>query len=360
MTGLPPLPSHAAQLACLADGARPIAARMRAIFYLRSGPAETRASAVSALCAALLERRGAGASVLFRHECAYVLGQMRDAAALPALLTVLRDASDDAIVRHEAGEALGAVAAAEALPALDAHAADPVREVAETCQVAAARVRWVLAGGEGGRGGENPFDSVDPAPAEPRPSDADVPRHAAALLDAALPLFERYKAMFCLRNNRSVAAVRVRLRAAAAVAAQLAASEAARLPILHLCPLTHPPTHATAQALCAGLTDASPLFRHEVAYVLGQLAHPASAKALMHSVADVAEHEMVRHEAAESLGAIGTPDCVAFLEAHAASDTPMLRESCVVALDCTDYWSEAGKEGLGSGGEGAPAAVPAQ
>lgn len=27
----------------------------------------------------------------------------------------------------------------------------------------------------------------------------------------------------------------------------------------------------TVQALCEGLRDASPLFRHEVAYVLGQL-----------------------------------------------------------------------------------------
>ena len=308
-----PIPSHAAQLACLADGGRPIAARMRAIFYLRSGPAETAPSAVAALSAALLSR-GAGGSVLFRHECAYVLGQMRNAAALPALLAVLGDAGDDPIVRHEAGEALGAIAVAEALPALDAHATDSVREVAETCQVAAARVRWVLAAGAAAERDENPFDSVDPAPADARPADADVPRFAATLLDAALPLFDRYRAMFSLRNNRSLAAVR---------------------------------------ALCAGLADASPLFRHEVAYVLGQLAHPASAPALMRAVADLAEHEMVRHEAAESLGAIGTPECADFLQAHAASDTVMLRESCVVALDCTDYWSKEGKEGL----EGGAAAV---
>lgn len=98
--------------------------------------------------------------------------------------------------------------------------------------------------------------------------------------------------------------------------------------------------------------------------MLGQLAHPASAPALMRAVTDASEHEMVRHEAAESLGAIGTPDCVEFLEAHAASGTVMLRESCEVALDCTDYWATAG-EGLGSGGrvadDGAlpPAAVAA-
>lgn len=36
----------------------------------------------------------------------------------------------------------------------------------------------------------------------------------------------------------------------------------------------------------------------------------------MESTADPAEHEMVRHEAAEALGAIGTPECVEFLSKY--------------------------------------------
>ena len=48
--------------------------------------------------AALLNRAG---SCLFRHEVAYVLGQMRAKTAVPALLEVLADAGDDPIVRHE-------------------------------------------------------------------------------------------------------------------------------------------------------------------------------------------------------------------------------------------------------------------
>ena len=91
-----------------------------------------------------------------------------------------------------------------------------------------------------------------------------------------------------------------------------------------------------------GLADASPLFRHEVAYVLGQLAHAAAAPALRARVRDAAEHDMVRHEAAEALGAIGTEECVEFLRAYTSDGTLMLRESCVVALDCVDYWSSAG------------------
>jgi deoxyhypusine monooxygenase len=44
--------------------------------------------------------------------------------------------------------------------------------------------------------------------------------------------------------------------------------------------------------------------------VLGQLQHAASVPALQACVEDAAEHEMVRHEAAEALGAVGTGECV--------------------------------------------------
>jgi len=288
----PPFP---ALVSTLLDAAAPIAARTRAIFYLRTRGGE---DAVAALCAALRDPAG---SVLFRHEVAYVLGQMQARAAVPALLETLRDAADDAIVRHEAAEALGAIADAATLADLDAFARDASREVAETCTIAAARVRWVLGGGAAAREAANPFDSVDPAPsAEKAAAKGDVPALAARLLDAALPLFERYSAMFSLRNAGSRAAV---------------------------------------AALCAGLADASPLFRHEVAYVLGQLAHAAAAPALMARAADEAEHDMVRHEAAEALGAIGTGECVEFLAQFQRDGVPtMVRESADVARDCVDYW----------------------
>ena len=68
---------------------------------------------------------------------------------------------------------------------------------------------------------------------------------------------------------------------------------------------------------------------------------------------------MVRHEAAEALGAIGTADAVARLEAFADSDAVMLRESCQVALDAADYWAAGGAAAMeGEGGAG-PAPAPA-
>jgi deoxyhypusine monooxygenase len=221
----------------------------------------------------------------------------------------------------QCAEALGAIADPSVLEVLEAFCSDGSAEVAETCSIAVRRVKDVLersaAGEEGAEKKDeaNPYESVDPAPAKRVITREEVPAFAAQLLDTSLPLFERYKAMFSLRNAGSKSAV---------------------------------------LALCAGFADASPLFRHEVAYVLGQLQHAASVPALKARTQDPGEHEMVRHEAAEALGAIGNSECVEFLKAYTGQECPvMLRESCTVALDAADYWSAAptAVEGVGGGGE---------
>lgn len=74
-------------------------------------------------------------------------------------------------------------------------------QVAETCQLAVRRLEWLLSGGgsqlEDGSLDPNPYNSVDPAPPAPRKG---VPELRSLLLDESLPLFERYRAMFALRN----------------------------------------------------------------------------------------------------------------------------------------------------------------
>jgi deoxyhypusine monooxygenase len=239
----------------------------------------------------------------------------------------------------QSGEALGAIADPAALPVLEAHARDAAPEVAETCQIAAARLRWAMEkgseAGADGHLGDNPFHSVDPAPATKKPTREEVAAVKATLLDRSLPLFERYRAMFSLRNNRGKTAVLVRRSVCVCVGGGGGSVRPPRLA-----------ARACVQALCEGLKDPSPLFRHEIAYVLGQLAHPASAPALQAAVADAAEHEMVRHEAAEALGAIGTEEACEFLRAYEGDSTVMLRESCVVALDIADYWGSDAAEGV--------------
>lgn len=91
-------PSRDELVSTLKDLSRPIAARMRAIFYLRSMPKDTMEGNVEVLCEALKDVRG---TALFRHEIAYVLGQMQAGSATPTLLSILADVNDDVVVRHE-------------------------------------------------------------------------------------------------------------------------------------------------------------------------------------------------------------------------------------------------------------------
>lgn len=79
--------------------------------------------------------------------------------------------------------------------------------MAETCQLAVRRLEWLMSGGNAEKSeaaDSNPYCSVDPAPPAQRKS---VPELRMQLLDESLPLFERYRAMFALRNLGSEEAV---------------------------------------------------------------------------------------------------------------------------------------------------------
>ncbi|XP_068449402.1 deoxyhypusine hydroxylase [Clinocottus analis] len=238
-------------------------------------------------------------SALLKHELAFCLGQMQDPRAIPALTAVLRDTQQEPMVRHEAGEALGAIGDPVVLDLLKEYSQDPVIEVAETCQLAVGRLEWLQTRGEkqleDQSPDQNPYRSVDPAPPAPRRS---VEELRSALLDESLPLFERYRAMFALRNLGSEAAV---------------------------------------LALGDGLQCSSALFRHEIGYVLGQMQHPAAVPALCAALERSTENPMVRHEAAEALGSIGKEDCLAVLQQHLEDRERIVKESCEVALDMLEY-----------------------
>jgi deoxyhypusine monooxygenase len=68
--------------------------------------------------------------------------------------------------------------------------------------------------------------------------------------------------------------------------------------------------------------------------------HPDSVDALELSLRRIDEHEMVRHESAEALGAIEGrwDDCERILEEFTNDENIVVRESCLVALDAADYW----------------------
>ena len=128
----------------------------------------------------------------------------------------------------------------------------------------------------------------------------------ATLLDAKLPLFKRYRAMFALRD------------------------------------LSSPPDLPTAvpavQALAKGFADGSALFRHEIAFVFGQLSHPASIPSLVATLSNAKESSMVRHEAAEALGSLGEEEGVEEILKKFVDDAEqVVRESVIVALDMAEY-----------------------
>ena len=86
-----------------------------------------------------------------------------------------------------------------------------------------------------------------------------------------------------------------------------------------------------------GFKSKSALFRHEVAYVLGQIQSVITVDALKANLEDSNENYMVRHECAEALGSIATEKCVGILEEYLKDNQRVVRESCEVALDITDY-----------------------
>jgi deoxyhypusine monooxygenase len=80
--------------------------------------------------------------------------------------------------------------------------------------------------------------------------------------------------------------------------------------------------------------------------------------ALLKVLADAGQSDMVRHEAAEALGGIATPDVLpALKEWRAREDSPrVVRESCEVALDMWEY-ENSGEFQYANGLESAPAAA---
>eukprot|EP01059_Diplonema_ambulator_P012833 TRINITY_DN23309_c0_g1_i2.p1 TRINITY_DN23309_c0_g1~~TRINITY_DN23309_c0_g1_i2.p1 ORF type:complete len:147 (+),score=24.79 TRINITY_DN23309_c0_g1_i2:58-441(+) len=83
----------------------------------------------------------------------------------------------------------------------------------------------------------------------------------------------------------------------------------------------------------------SALFRHELAYVLGQVETTACIPMLKESLTREDEHPMVRHESAEALGATGTSEVMEVIKEYSTHKEPLVSESCQVAVDMTEYWA---------------------
>ncbi|KAM0683232.1 deoxyhypusine hydroxylase [Mitosporidium daphniae] len=268
---------------------------------------------------AIISKAFADNSALLKHELAYVLGQMRLTSAVPTLIEVLQNKTENPMVRHEAAEAMGAIGDISCLPILHsfANAEDENVSVKETCCLAIDRLQRIGDHSHPDHGPlisppVLPFASIDPAvPSIASPTMDDIPKLEATLNDESASLYDRYAAMFALRN--------------AGVIGATASSEEISL--------------AAVEVLCNSLVSdkSSALFRHEIAYVLGQRQHPASVSALSTILGRIDELPMVRHECAEALGAVATDEALEALRPFINDPEDVVRESCLIALDILEY-----------------------
>ncbi len=86
-------------------------------------------------------------------------------------------------------------------------------------------------------------------------------------------------------------------------------------------------------SLAAAFNSASALLKHEIAYVMGQMQDGHAVHHLVERLEDENEDVMVRHEAAEALGAIGDTTALATLERFRCDPEIVVAESCEVAID---------------------------
>ena len=139
------------------------------------------------------------------------------------------------------------------------------------------------------------FGSVDPAP----PSGmTDVETLREILCNEESKMFARMRALFALRNiggNESV------------------------------------------DALANAFDSESALLKHEIAYVMGQMQDSHAVPYLIERLSDSDEDLMVRHEAAEALGAIGDRVAMDTLEIFRYDSEPVIAESCEVAIDLMNW-----------------------
>lgn len=258
-------------------------------------------------------------SILLRHEACYVLGQLKDKRAVPILRRLLDDPNEHEITRHEAAEALGAIGEEGSLECLCMYTSSESVPLKETCELGVDRLK-----SSGVDSGD--FNTVDPVAVEKgsvTATEADVETLLDRLLDPETSLSGKYKCLFSLRTVTDS---------------------------------DHKPSLKAVKALGEALRkeDSSALLRHEIAFVIGQLAFgmcasliPDCIESLKASVKNPEEHCMVRHEAAIALGSIaGENEAVEKFLIRIGDlpireenqDEAIVIESCLVAAESLRYW----------------------
>ncbi|CAJ2661010.1 unnamed protein product [Trifolium pratense] len=140
------------------------------------------------------------------------------------------------------------------------------------------------------------------------------------LLDSTQPISERFRALFSLRNLKGPTP-----RTALILGYSLFLFSSIQLPYY--------PCFRQNLLSLAATRDSSNLLAHEAAFALGQMQEQEAIPALTAVLNDISLHPIVRHEAAEALGAIGLDSNVSLLKHSLNSDPAQeVRETCELAL----------------------------
>jgi deoxyhypusine monooxygenase len=257
--------------------------RFKSLFSLK---AIDTAEAIEAIEVALRQTT----STLLKHEICYCLGQGQNELGKQVLLRYLAHDKVDVMGQHEALEALGCFVDSSLLPLLETYGNNESEILVQTAYLAKKSIETKLQ-----KKVEYAYTSIDPSDAL---ESKDLEEMENIMLNENLDFYHRYQAMFGIRNLKTAASV---------------------------------------LSLGKGFKDSSTLFRHEIAFVYGQLRDPLSIPFLKDRLEDVSEHYMVRHECAEALGSIATDECLQLLKKYSQDENIVVKESCLVGIDMYEY-----------------------
>jgi deoxyhypusine monooxygenase len=296
------------------NGENPIRDRMDSLFRLRT---------IGSLdCVKILEEAlvAEKSSDLFRHEVCYCFGQMISTEeTIQEIQNFLfkevfeNPKKYEPIVLHEAAEAVGNINSENIVYLLEKFLNYEEEIIKETCEISIENINWMKRTNNGETEGLDKLSLIyhtnDPAPPFNFKTDSqytNIENIRRIMHDEKETLFNRYRALFTLREFNNDQAVEI------------------------LC-----------ECFDKSLKHKfSPLFKHEVSFILGQMCQTAknALKMLEIVLQDEEEDPIVRHETALTLGEITqSKDLLLKLTSH---PNQLIRESCEIALDFVDYWHQ--------------------
>jgi len=297
----------------LINNNNPIRLRMDSLFRLRT---IGNINSVQALEEALITEKS---SDLIRHEVCYCLGQMlstddnkREIERFLYDEIFQNPKKYQPIVLHEAAEALGNIDSCNNIKLLEKFLNYEDDIIKETCEISVDNINWMKETIHGKTEGLDKLKLVyrtnDPAPPFNFKNDSlytDIESIRNIMHNEKATMFNRYRALFTLREFNNDRAVEI---------------------------------------LCESFDKIysnkfSPLFKHEVSFILGQMCLQAKGalRQLEIVLQDEDEDPIVRHETALTLGEITKSKDI--LLKYMNHKNQLIAESCEIALDFVDYWN---------------------